>query len=52
MSIRTSLELRGKVRAIHLNLKVTDMEVVFKTLGLDEFAYGDNGDRKQKGAKY
>lgn len=33
MSIRTSLELRGKVRAVHLNLKVIDMEVVFKTLG-------------------
>lgn len=51
MSTRTSLELRGKVRAVNLNLKVTHVEVVFKTLGLDEFAYRDNVDRKQKRAK-
>jgi len=37
MSIGTSLELRGKVRAINLNLEIIGMEVVFKTLGLDEF---------------
>lgn len=29
MSIRASLELRGKVRAVHLNLGVMGMEVVF-----------------------
>lgn len=36
MSIQTSLELRGKVSAINLNLEIIGMEVVFKTLGLDE----------------
>lgn len=37
MSIRTNLELKRKVRVVNLNLEGTGMEVVFKTLGLDEF---------------
>lgn len=46
MSIRKTPVLRGKVRAINLNLEDTAMEVAFKTLGPEEIFDGDNGNRK------
>lgn len=42
MSIRKTQVLRGKVKAINLDLEDIAMEVAFKSLGPDEIFYRDN----------